>query len=419
VPSQPVSDFWSYYHRAINLVAAGRYEAIPGRADANHPPLYPVTLVPLFAVLRHHTLGAAKLVNCGLAAAAIVLVGLLTRRPAGERAGLLAASILAVLPRSLLMACLLASENLYSPLLFALVWVLLESARRRETSGLAMLAGLLLGLAALTRTVAYYMFPIWILPALAARRKWRRVGLELVLLLAVQHAVMLPWALRNRAAVGRFLFTNTAGGYGLYLGNNPKATGDWYDGQLDLEKLSPGVRARGAVAIDDLSRAAAWRWMRENPRRALELYERKFLLIFRQTYVVASFAVFGEKVTPPVPGIDVLPWPHWLKRHGHLVNGTLWATGWALFAFGLAGWIVLARRADRTRAPIDVAAVLVLPAAALYVPVISALIAVNGRYRWPVEDLMIPAAAIALVSLRPRRAMSRAAGNAPAAPTAG
>ena len=404
VPTQPTSDFWSYYHRALNLVSTGRYEAIPHRADANHPPGYPLVLVPAFLAVPNHTLGAAKVVNCGLAAAAIALVGLLTRRVAGDRPGLLAAAILAFLPRSLLMVCLVASENLFSPLWIAFAWLGIESSRSRRGEAFALGGGLLLGLAALTRTVVYYAFPLWALAGLAGRKRWRRIAAETLLVVAVEHAVMLPWALRNRAELGRLLFTNTAGGYGLYLGNNPRATGDWYDGSADLERISPGVLRRGALAADAVSRKAAWNWMRANPSRAAALYVRKFATVFRQTFIVASFAVYGEKVEPPVPGIDVLPGPHSLKNHPHLLNGTLWATGWGLVIAGVAGWFLLARRALRTRQAFEAAAALVLPAAALYVPVVSALIAVNGRYRWPVEDLMVPAAAIALISVLPRRA---------------
>jgi len=41
----------------------------------------------------------------------------------------------------------------------------------------------------------------------------------------------------------------------------------------------------------------------------------------------------------------------------------------------------------------DRAAAVVFPAAAAYIPAVSAIVAVNGRYRWPVEDLLIPVAA--------------------------
>jgi len=396
VPTQPASDFWGYYHRALNLIEIGKYEAIRGRVEANYPPLYPLTLIPALLTFPTHQLGAAKLVNAALGAAAILLAGCLARRLGGDRAGVIAASVLAFLPRALLMTCLIASENLFSPLFLAFAWVLIEALAVARSGRYAAGGGLLLGLAALTRTVAYYLGPIWLVGALFSGKRWRRALGETLLVLFVQHAVMLPWALRNLRELGRFSFLNTAGGYGLYLGNNPKATGNWYEGVMDLERISPGVIARGPIAVSDLSNELAWKWIRENPKSAFRLYLVKFGIIFRQTFIMASFAVNGVQVTPPVPGIDVLPGPHFLKSHGRLLNGTLWATGWLLVAVGAVGWLILAARAVRSRRPSDIATALVLPAVTLYIPLTSALIAVNGRYRWPVEDLLVPAAALAL-----------------------
>jgi hypothetical protein len=301
------------------------------------------------------------------------------------------------------MACLLASENLFCPLFVLLAWMVVEGSTSRRAARLAALAGLVLALAALTRSVAYYAGILWPLAAFAGRRRLRSVIGQTLLLLAVQHAAMLPWALRNQARLGRFTFLSTGGGYGLFLGNNPKATGDWYDGRADLEKAAPGVQSRGALAVSDAASAAAWRWMRDNPKEALRLYLVKFGIIFRQTFVAASFAVAGRAITPPWPGIDVLPQPHFLKEHPHALNGVLWATGWALVAAGVAGWVVLARRALETRDRRHAVPAIVLPAATLYVPALSALIAVNGRYRWPVEDLLVPAAAVFLLAVFARR----------------
>lgn len=410
VPTQPTSDFWSYYHRGLNLAAHGRYEAIPGRVDASYPPLYSLLLAGAFLLAPGHTLASAKVVNCLLGASAILIAGLFARRLAGERAGLLGAGILALFPRSLLMTCLVGSENLFSPLLLLLAWVLVEGGRSRWPTRLAATAGAVVALAALTRSVAYYAWALWPLAAIAGRRRLRTVLGQTLLVLLVQHAVMLPWAARNQARLGRFTFLSTGGGYGLFLGNNPNATGDWYDGRADLEKVAPGVHSRGVLAVSDAGSAAAWRWIRENPAAALRLYFVKFGIIFRQTFVVASFAVTGRGITPPWPGIDALPQPHPLKEHPHVLNATLWAAGWALVAAGLAGWIVLLRRALKTRLSGDVVPAIVIPAATLYVPAISAWIAVNGRYRWPVEDLLVPAAAIALARIVERRSRLFGAG---------
>ena len=397
IPTQPTSDFWAYYHRALNLATLGTYDAILGRADASHPPLYAILLAAVFLLVpKGATLLAAKFVNCALGAWAIALAALLARRLRGDRAGTIAAGLLAFFPRAILMPCLIASENLYSPLAFLFVLLVLDGARERPAWRIAAAAGLVVGLAALTRTVAYPMAGLWLLAALVSRKRLRTAIAETLLVLLVEHAVMLPWGLRNEARLGRFTILNTAGGYGMFVGNNPRATGDWYDARAQLDAISPGVFTRGALAVSDASNAAAWTWIRENPGPALRLYFVKFGIIFRQTFIMASFAVTGEKIEPPVPGIDVLPGPHFLKRHPFALNRLLFLTGWALVAAGLAGWIALLARAVRTRSPADRCGAVVLPVATLFVPVTSALIAVNGRYRWPVEDLLVPAAAVFL-----------------------
>ena len=115
VPTQPTSDFWSYYHRGLNLAQHGRYEAFLGRADATYPPLYSMLLAVTFLAAPAHTLLAGKLLNCVLGVATILIGALIARRLGGDRAGLVAAGFLAFFPRSLLLPCLLASENLFSP----------------------------------------------------------------------------------------------------------------------------------------------------------------------------------------------------------------------------------------------------------------------------------------------------------------
>jgi 4-amino-4-deoxy-L-arabinose transferase-like glycosyltransferase len=416
VPTQPTSDFWSYYHRGLNLAEHGRYEAIPGRADATYPPLYSMLLAVAFLGASGQTLLAGKLLNCLLGVATILLGALLARRLGGDRAGILAAGFFAFFPRALLLPCLLASENLFSPLLLAVVLIVLAGARTEKARRLAAACGVAVALAALTRTVGYYLGGLWFLAALVRRKKLRTALAETLLVLAVQHAVMLPWALRNEARVGRFTFLNTAGAYGLFVGNNPRADGLWYDARKQLEEEEPGVLAKGDLAISEASDRAAWRWMRENPGRAAALYFKKFGIIFAQSDLIASFAISARGVEPPKPGIDVLPGPHFLKAHLSAVKTLLSVAGWLAVLLGVLGYIGLLGKALSTRSAADLVPALVLPAAALYVPVISALIAVNGRYRWPVEDLILPVAAFAVVRTFERIKAGRKLRTADSAP---
>jgi 4-amino-4-deoxy-L-arabinose transferase-like glycosyltransferase len=387
IPSRPISDFAEYFATARSLLESGRYEISPGNPNANHPPAYPLLLAGAMRVApAGNELFAAKRLNAALSGLAVILGAALARRLGGPAAGLWTAGWIAFFPRSLLSADLVASENLFAPLLllFLLLCALSWTSERRRA--LAASIGFVVGALALTRSVAYFLPAVWLLGALAARRRPRAWAVELLLILATQHALMLPWALRNARTFGRFTFLNNVGGMGLFIGNNPHATGHWYPWAGDLERLRPGVHARGIAAVDAAAREEAWRWIRENPGRAAALYAHKLRLILTDDADAANFAIFAEAPS-------VLPGPHPLKARAALLSTILRVSGLLLAAAGLGGWMLLARRAVAGSERARVLAV-GFAAAALYVPVLSAAVAVSGRYRWPAEDVLMPLAGL-------------------------
>src|SRR5215211_2580982 len=91
-----VGDFF-YYHGIANLIADGRGFVDPflsTRAhpypSALHPPLWPLALAA-GSKLGATSILAHRLLGCVPGAATVALIGLLGRRVAGERSGLLAA----------------------------------------------------------------------------------------------------------------------------------------------------------------------------------------------------------------------------------------------------------------------------------------------------------------------------------------
>ena len=199
--------------------------------------------------------------------------------------------------------------------------------------------------------------------------------------------------MRDEAQLHRFTFLNTAGAYGLLSNTSPRRR------PLVRRPQGPGRRSpapsRKDVAISEASDRAARRWMRENPGRAAALYFRKFGIIFRQTNLVAGFAI-ARKASSRRRRASTYPRAAFLEEtpvRGHDVAGL---AGWLAVLLGVLGWIRLLGRALGTRKAADFVPALVLRPPPLRLPVISALIAVNGRYRWPVEDLILPAAAYAV-----------------------
>jgi len=267
---------------------------------------------------------------------------------------------------------------------------------------LAAFAGLCIGAAALTRSIGYFLPIVWLAGMAAKRVRLRVILAEVALLLAVEHGVMLPWALHNATASGRFTFLGNLGGVGLFIGNNPHATGGWYVWTSDLEHARPGVFARGPMAVDEAARQEALRWIRENPGRAARLYFKKLWIILSDDTSIAGWALYGKGISPPEPGIDVLPSSHFAWRHQRTVLRVLRAADLLLLASGLGGLVLLFLRERHGRHE-DLALAVGILAAIAYVPLFSAPIAVNGRYRWPSEDVSLPLAALFVTSRKSLR----------------
>ena len=221
-------DALTFVLTAANL-AAGEgfrrpYEDAP---TAEHPPLHVVLLAAIqLAGLDSHT--GQRVVLALLGTATVVVLGLVGRRVAGPRAGLLAAGIAALYPNLWVIDAALMSET---PYLLLVALVLLAALAARDTPAPATFAmlGAAIGLAALTRGEA-----LGLLPALAAPLAWaaggplrRRLGLAAAAAAAFG-LVLAPWTARNLATFEEpVLISNNASG--LWAGANCPRT---YRGEL-------------------------------------------------------------------------------------------------------------------------------------------------------------------------------------------
>jgi hypothetical protein len=207
-----IGDWW-FYHWQAGLIAHGRgfldpFQLLQGHSvpSAGHPPLYPLLLaglseIGLGSTLAHRSLGLV------LGAVTIVLVALIARRVAGERAGIAAAALAAIYPIFIAVDGDLMSETLYGPLIAGSLLAALHMVDRPSVRTGAVL-GALLALAALTRTEALLFLPLLALPL-----AWRgggagraaRVGATL----AACALVLAPWVIRNASTFERFVPIST------------------------------------------------------------------------------------------------------------------------------------------------------------------------------------------------------------------
>src|SRR4051794_6283400 len=207
----PAGDGREFHLLANVLAQTGRYLQPFQHLYLHHtvpttekPPLYPAVLA-LPSWLGLDSYAAHRVVSCLLGGAAVVLIGLLGRRVGGDRIGLLAGAIAAIYPALWMLDASLRSESLYLPLI---TLALLLAYDRRFVW-----LGIVLGLAALTRSEALLLVPLLMLgiprprlkPALAV------VGCCLV--------VIAPWLARNWITFNHPTGLSTNEG-GLFAGAN-------------------------------------------------------------------------------------------------------------------------------------------------------------------------------------------------------
>lgn len=253
-PSTAIFSDGFFFHWVGKAVADGHGYVNPAELffkgnsvpTATHPPLY--TLV-IAAATKLGITGdeAQRSLGCIFGAGTIAVIGLLGRRVAGPRAGLVAAAIAACYPLLIAADGALMSETLYS-LLIGLA--LIAAYRVRDDPGWrrAAVLGVVIGLAALTRAEGLLLLPLLALPA--AWRRWRLLG-AVVLATVV---VVAPWTVRNWTTFDRPVLISTNDGVTL-AGSNCAAT---YHGR-DLGSFDTGCIGPARFPANEARQAAQYR----------------------------------------------------------------------------------------------------------------------------------------------------------------
>jgi hypothetical protein len=195
---------------------------------ANFPPLWPMAL----AVANRagiHTQTGYQLVGAILGSITVALTGLLGRRVAGPRTGLVAALIVACCPLLIAADGSLMSESLY---VLLVTGALLASYRALDRPNLIRfgLVGMLIGFATLTRSDALFLAPI-LGAAVAWRVRSTPVGRRIALgacVLGVVLAIQVPWVVRSSVQLGGAVVMSSNSGSMLEGANCPST----YSGQL-------------------------------------------------------------------------------------------------------------------------------------------------------------------------------------------
>ncbi len=296
-----------YVH--LDLASTPNYDPTRGVLTSFRAPLYPafLALVYLFSGTEFVRFFAARLAQTVLLGAPLAPLAyfvsrrfLGSHRPANgstdlkaERASCLAAWVVTLYPMLVIFPLALATENLFFLLILLSFFFLLKTVESPSPINF-ILAGVLLGLTALTRSVILPFAGLAVLWVWFALRQKRGA----LVAAAAMTLTITPWIVRNSILYGRLTGIETSLGYNLYVGYHPLSAGTFTFGpSLDLVPiLDDSIR-------DRLGAQKALQFIQSNPARFPDLALRRlgyfFNLELRGITYFYSNNLFGY-LPPPV-----------------------------------------------------------------------------------------------------------------------
>ncbi len=241
------------------------------RPTAYRPPAYPYLLAGVQTVGGWLGLGAViagRIFQAMLGTLLVALIGLLARRVGGRRVALIALGLAAIDLPLILVGGTLISETLFVTLALGALCAALVHRERRGGWRWLVLAGVLTGLAALTRTNGLVL----LLPVALLARSPRWLASTAVLVGCALLTVA-PWTVRNAVLLGHFVPVSTETGGTLVGTYNPtsyaerRPPANWLvlSAIPRYSVLNAEQRALPEVAVDGRLRADALSFAAEHP----------------------------------------------------------------------------------------------------------------------------------------------------------
>lgn len=208
-----------YNTLAVNLEERGEFALRAGVPTSIRPPLYPALVAGVYRLVGVENHRAVRLLQAAISLVSVALVFWLGLMLYSRRVGVWAAGLLAFYPSLLGYNNLLLTEVLFTVLLIGTCCAIVRAYRRDAVAPLVA-AGVLLGLAALTRSVMWLFPPVfgaYLLLTWRGRLRRRLLGaLAISLAFAVTVA---PWAARNTRLQETFIVVDVMGGRNFMIGN--------------------------------------------------------------------------------------------------------------------------------------------------------------------------------------------------------
>ena len=286
-------DSAGYWELGHHLAAGEPYQIGSPDRRVHRAPGYPLLLAAMFRVVGQDASPAwARGMGAVLGALTVGAVYWLARLTFGAREAWLAAAMVALYPEAIATSVLPLSDGPFClwMMLQLAAWYSAAVSTRSTGFAVAVLAGVLGGIASLTRPSWLLFTPLLvILWAIVSRFDRRQLALGGVML-ATLAITMTPWWIHNWRVTGRFVATTLWVGPSLYDGLSPTADGS--SNMSFVAQFEAVLRAADAAKppaatdppfeyrFDRMLREDALQWAAQHPGRALQLAGVKLLRIW-------------------------------------------------------------------------------------------------------------------------------------------
>lgn len=268
----PVSDYLAYFTMASSL-ADGQTMRDQFGSAAFMSAGYPL-LLSVWFMAWGKSLIAAHVLNLALyVIGSLCLYGLCAQLARSRAVGLAGVLLWTVYLESIVYATYVAKENLFVVLLLMQMLVLVHRGKSPAALlGKAATGGALFGYALIVGMAYIGFAPVVAYAMWRNASGARQFGMHTGVFVLAALVALSPWLARNERVVGEPVIA-TNGGFNLYIGNNPVATGGFIsiaDTPLGAE-FKRRVGEHGEVAASNYAGQAARQFIVEQPGSVLQL----------------------------------------------------------------------------------------------------------------------------------------------------
>lgn len=389
-----------FYHRyvldslVIDLwakdIASGN---VLGNLTFFRAPLYPYVVALIYSLFGTAPLATILFQNL-LGLATVYLVFVYARYLFGWRTGVLAAAITACYPTLIFFEgeLMITSMEVF---LAVLSLMTLHRALQIRNARAFLIAGVILGLAAITRPtflVIVFLYPIFLISS-RARVRLQVAARDLMILVLGLLIPILPVTARNAFVSQDFVLISSQGGSNFYVGNSSRADGitvralgpmtrlgpyqdNIWSSSVEVAEQQSGRKLRESE-VSSFWMDAALREMASDPGRAVGLMLRKFYFFWHGQEIINDKSIYLAREYSSL--MSVILWTWFLKFPSGL-----------LFPLMIVGIVASVRRSSPTIVPL------------LYLLLYSAGIAlffVCARFRQPIVPIAILFAAVGIMQI--------------------